>query len=111
QSLMLRDIELQMDDSRLSGEAGLADLSKQALRFDLSLDAINLDRYLPPDTREGAATPGAAASAAAGGAPPEALKALDMQGRLSIGRLVASGLTVSDIEINTRAEGGLIRLA
>ncbi len=111
QSLMLHDIDLQLDDSRLRGEAGLVDLSKQSVRFDLALDAIDLDRYLPPDAPEGAATPGAAAGAAASGAPPEALRALDMQGRLRIGRLVASGLTVSEIEINTRAEGGLIRLA
>ncbi|NMG03972.1 AsmA family protein [Azoarcus taiwanensis] len=111
QSLMLHDIDLQLDDSRLRGEAGLVDLSKQSVRFDLALDAIDLDRYLPPDAPEGAATPGAAAGAAASGAAPEALRALDMQGRLRIGRLVASGLTVSEIEINTRAEGGLIRLA
>ena len=111
QRLMLSDIDLQVDDSRLRGEAGLADLSKQALRFDLSLDTIDVDRYLPPDAPEGAATPGAAAGATASGAPPEVLKSLDMQGRLRIGQLVASGLTVSDMEINTRAEGGLVRLA
>ncbi len=111
QSLMLSDIDLQLDDSRLHGEAGLADLSRQALRFDLSLDAIDVDRYLPPDAPEGAATPGAAAGAAASGAPPEVLNSLDMQGRLRIGQLVASGLTVSELDIHARADGGLVRLA
>lgn len=110
-SIMLRDIDLRLDDSRLSGEAGVADLSRQALRFDLVLDAIDIDRYLPPDAPDGAATPGSAAGAAAGGAPPEALRELDMQGRLRIGSLVVSGLSVSDIDINARAEGGLVRLA
>lgn len=110
-SVMLRDVDLRLDDSRLTGEAGVVDLSRQTLRFDLALDAIDIDRYLPPDAPDGAATPAAVAGAAAGGAPPETLRALDMQGRLRIGRLVASGLTVSDIEINTVAEGGLVRLA
>lgn len=113
-SLALDNLALNLDDSTLTGSAGLSDLATQAMRFDLALDRIDLDRYLPPAARDGSAsapavaTPGAAAAAAG---PPEALRGLTLAGRLQVGTLKLAGLQLSDIDINANAANGVMRLA
>lgn len=110
-SAMFKAIELQLDDSRVTGEAGLSDLARQAIRFDLSLDAIDVDRYLPPRADAPAPAAAPAAAAAAGETDASGLRALNLEGKMRIGRLIVSGLTVSDIEINARAADGVLRVA
>ncbi|HRP96844.1 MAG TPA: AsmA family protein, partial [Rhodocyclaceae bacterium] len=50
--------ELRIDDSTLAGKLGVSDFARGALSFDLALDALDLDRYLPPQSEPAAvATP------------------------------------------------------
>lgn len=49
-SILLKPLKVTLDDSTLSGEAGLADLDSAKLVADLTLDSIRLDDYLPPAT-------------------------------------------------------------
>lgn len=110
--VMLRELDLRLDDSRLTGELGLLDVSRGALGFDLALDTLDLDRYLPPDTPKAAASPGAAAGAVGRDEPSlNALRELDLDGKLSIAQLTASGLRVSDVRLTARAQGGQLRLS
>ncbi|MGH2669799.1 MAG: AsmA family protein, partial [bacterium] len=90
----LDPLALRLDDTAVQGSLGVSDLKKQALRFKLVVDAMDLDRYLPPKpagTGVKAATPGAAAGAAAK-LPVDMLRALDVQGSLGVGKLKASNL-------------------
>ncbi len=120
-SARLGDLVAVLDDSRLSGEMSVADFAKQALRFELALDAIDVDRYLPPpedgDTtprevsgpREGApADPGAEAAVAI--LDPAVLRGLDVVGKFTAGRIKARGLTINDISVEVKAQGGVLRL-
>lgn len=116
--LALRNLEIQLDDSTVRGDVAIVDLSTQALRFDLALDRIDVDRYLPPNSAGNgsspATTPGAGAATAtvaATAGEPVGLRSLNLEGRIGIGQLIVSGLTASDIEINVKADDGLIRLA
>jgi len=63
----LESLKLRLDDSSATGRLGIDDLDAEVLplRFELSVDRLDLDRYLPPD---GAAAPAAGASGGAGGA-------------------------------------------
>lgn len=131
-SVALRDLTVVLDDSNLSGEVTVADFAKQAVRFDLALDAINVDRYLPPSSAGASAQPaagtpaksagtsssqpaGSAARKASGGAEalvdPAMLRGLDIVGKLRVGKLVASGLTMTDISLDVRAQDGVVRVA
>ncbi|RUM94638.1 MAG: hypothetical protein DSZ28_02120, partial [Thiothrix sp.] len=47
-SIHLKPFKATLDESTLSGQVSVIDLAKQALRFDLTLDQLNADRYLPP---------------------------------------------------------------
>jgi AsmA protein len=127
--LIAKPLELRIDDSTLSGELSLLDMNSLALRFDLALDAIDVDRYLAPEkdgSGAGAAPPAASAPGAAGTATMtsastststggsqllnEALRRLDMVGRVKIGKLTAAKLNLSDVDLSVKAADGLIRL-
>jgi AsmA protein len=114
-ALVIKPLTIHLDDSKLNGEVTLPDLKSQALRFNLVLDAIDVDRYMPPESDKPgapapvAATPGAAASAA-GQMPNEALRALDVDGRMTIGKLKVAKLKLSDVDVSIKAKDGLIKL-
>jgi len=106
-SLQFEGFRLELDDSTLEGELGIKDFARQALRFDLALDEIDLDRYLPPRDERTAATPGAAAAAI----DPELLRGRDIVGRLTIGRLYLGGMAISDVEFEVRGEDDVLELS
>ena len=113
-SVSLGRLAVRLDDSSLTGTAGIADFSRGAIRFDLALDAIDLDRYLPPRREGEVKAPPTPAEAAAGGAaalPVETLKALDLDGRLRIGKLKAYQLTSSDVSVTVKARDGLVHVS
>jgi AsmA protein len=67
-SLDLKSLSLQLDQSQISGNLSMVDFAKPALGFKLVIDRFNADRYLPPANpgeSPPAATPAAAAGAAA----------------------------------------------
>ena len=107
----LKPLSIALDDSKLSGSAGLSGFAKPAVRFDLKLDAIDVDRYLPPKTAEqaSAATPGTAAGGA-GELPMQTLRDLDIDGRFQAGKVKVAKLTVTEIVAKLRAKDGLITL-
>lgn len=102
-----------LDDTQLNANASAANFAAPAIRFSVDVDQINVDRYLPPpapDQDPQAATPATAAAAGAGELPLETLRALDVIGKASIGKLVASNATVTQLNVNLKAKEGLIAL-
>jgi len=113
-SVSLGKVNLRLDDSSLTGTAAVADFSSGAIRFDLALDVIDLDRYLPPRREGEVKAPPTPAEAAAGGAaalPVETLKALDLDGRLRIGRLKAYQLNSTDVSVTVKARDGVVNVS
>ncbi|HHJ13064.1 MAG TPA: AsmA family protein [Gammaproteobacteria bacterium] len=110
--LALNGLRLRLDDSTLEGSLSVANFARPALRFDLKLDGIDLDRYLPPQAAapSAPATPTTAATAASGLIPVETLRALDLKGGLAIGTLKAARLRSHDIEMQVTAKDGLLRV-
>lgn len=105
----LSDIDVRLDDTRLRGKASVRSFAQPAIDFDLAVDDMDLDRYLPP----GEETPAAAAAAPAATAllPVDTLRALNLHGNLSAGRLRATGLVMSDLQVAVQARNGLLRFA
>lgn len=108
-SAALSELKILLDDTALTGKLAVEDFARQSLRFDLAVDAINLDRYLPPPSQT---PPPTAGSAAVGTAelPMELLRALDVAGNFRIGKLTASNLTSEEVRITVNAKGGRIRI-
>jgi AsmA protein len=105
-------LDLTLDDTHVRGSAGVDDLDAMALRFDLNVDTINLDRYMAPTPEEQKGAPPAAAAAAK---PPtdlplDAIKTLDARGQLRVGQAVVSKLPFSDIRLPLEAKDGRAHL-
>jgi len=101
-------LEAKLDDTILMGQFGIIDLQKQSLRFDLQLDRIDLDRYLPPESEEQDATP-----QEQGGDEEidlKALRDLDAQGQLRIGEVIVAGLSFTNAVVSVKAANGKLRL-
>ncbi len=106
-------LELRLDDSQLTGRAAVEDLKRLATRFDLALDRINVDDYLPPAS--------ASESASTGGTSPTAttdkielpvalLRSLDMQGTLTVKSLIVKKLQLTDASLAVKAHGGRLEI-
>ena len=105
-------LQLTLDQSQITGQFGVENFAKPGFRFDLSLDEIDADRYLPP-VKEGEQKSAPPASAAAGGAtelPLQTLRDINAKGSLKIGKLKASGITSENVVVTIDAKDGLIKL-
>jgi len=145
-TMQLSKLKLRLDDSTMTGTLGIKNFTKPAIDFNLALDNIDLDRYLPPRQPETVAAADADAvakpaatdvqpkakskakskaesggqqananaknkqKAAAGAFPVEMLRALNLNGRLSIGVLKAYQLRSSDVKISVSAKDGLVQV-
>ena len=109
-SVSLSDILLKLDDSTIKGELKVANFAKPAIRFGLHLDQIDVDRYLPPQSDQPPVPPTAAAAAGAQMIPVETLRALDVDGELTIDQLKAAQLRSSDISMKLVAKNGVVRV-
>jgi AsmA protein len=115
-SASMKDAELtrldaKLDQTRISGKASIKNFSHPAYRFQLAVDALDADRYLPPAAAQSVkpATPAAAAGAGAAELPLPTLRALDVDGDLTVGKLKIANLKLSDIKLGINAAGGVIR--
>jgi AsmA protein len=99
----LADLTLKMRESTMTGRVTMGVRQKPAVRFDLSVDAVDLDQYLPAAGAP-ASTP---AQAAASADPFEALRTLEAEGSLRLGRLRAIGLQFSEIATAFAASNGV----
>ena len=109
-SVSLSNIQLKLDDSTIKGELKVANFTKPAIRFGLHLDQIDVDRYLPPQSEQPPVPPTTAAAAGAQMIPVETLRALDVDGELTIDQLKAAQLRSSDIRMKLVARGGVVRV-
>lgn len=106
-SAKAESLVLRLDDTRAEGTLSIADFASPTVRFDLNADAIDVDRYLPPDS-------GAGHSQGNGGGTPlneiripaETLDAIDATGRARVGMLKLKGLRLSQVELVVNARRG-----
>ncbi len=117
QRLELERLDLALDGTELQGEAAVDDWDGPAVRFAAEVDTLDVDRYLPPPAEENGAegeADGGSAPAGEGGGdggespltalkaveldfPLEPLRSLQLDGRLAIGELRASGLRLESV--------------
>ncbi|MDX1455927.1 MAG: AsmA family protein, partial [Gammaproteobacteria bacterium] len=107
QRAALESLAIDLDDSNISGTLSVEDFERMALRFDLVLDAIDADRYLPPASDS---PTGGDASSEDVAIPVEMLRGLDVLGTLGIGKLTFMGIRSSDIEVGVDARKDQLRL-
>jgi len=108
-SAELADMKLKLDDTTASGSLGIANFDSRALRFNLDVDRINVDRYLAPP----AAAP---KNAKQEQSPPldfplDTLRNLNARGELRVGEAIFSGVKFTRLRLGVTARDGQVRLS
>ncbi len=98
----LHDVKINLDDSELTGDASVINYNKPQYRFDLSLDNINLDRYLPKPDDNDASTEANAGLAIA--APIPLFKGLKANGVFRANTVQANGAKLQSLRIDIASE-------
>lgn len=101
------DIVLQLDDTTAKGMLGVADFNAEALRFDLNVDRINADRYLPPPAEKPAEAP--AADEPPTPIPVDLLRTLNARGQLRVGEAIFAGMKFTKLRLGLNARDGKVR--
>lgn len=111
--LHLKNIKVVLDDTTIAGSFALNDFARPAYRFDITIDDLDADRYMPPAPAQPADSK-AAAPAAAPAAPVviplDMLRSLNVDGGLKIRKLKASGVRSTDISTHVKARDGVINI-
>ena len=111
--LIVNPLTIKFDDSTLTGQAQLSDFSKPAIQFDLAVDTINVDRYMPKqaetDASAGKATGAVPTPAATALIPVETIRSLDIDGVFKVGSLIVNGLKAEQTSVQVQAKNGVLK--
>ncbi|HHJ20633.1 MAG TPA: AsmA family protein [Gammaproteobacteria bacterium] len=111
QSLSLQQIKAQLDDATLSGQFSLRDFARQAMRFDLTIDQLDADRYLPKVTASKTETANSHSPASDDiTLPTELLRKLDLNGTARIQKFTINKLKFENASVTLKANQGLLEV-
>ncbi|MFQ6022529.1 MAG: AsmA family protein [Acidiferrobacterales bacterium] len=99
-------LNAKLDESTLSGKLAVRNFSKPAYAFNLTLDQIDLDRYLPPASPQQKGASGKQDVVAT--LPLDVLRDLNVRGQARINKLKAFGIRSSNVSIKLGAKNGLL---
>lgn len=104
----ISDGELGLDESTLKFSAGAKDFKKPDLAFNLNLDKIDLDRYMPPPTEKPTEPEKTKkGNAASGKIDYGPARKLLLDGKIRIGEIKVSGAKLEDFNMHIKGKGGL----
>ncbi len=105
--VQLKPLNIKLDSSSINGDVRITRFNNPHFAFNLAVDKINIDHYLPPtgadDKKESAAVKEAKAAKTVGG--------LRLDGSIKIASLHASGLNLSNFKADIISAGGETRLS
>jgi AsmA protein len=111
QKVSLTKGNLVLDQSKLKFSADVAEFSKPNLKFDLDLDQINLDRYMPPKGDTPPEEKSSEPTEPAGKKPDYGpLRRLILDGALKIAKLTINKANLEDVVLQIKANNGVFNL-
>ena len=113
-NLLLKQLQVKLDNTQLTGTVGLADIEQQRFLIDLNVDQINLDDYLPRTAAaDSAETKPAKQSVKTEEAlllPVAALRAINADAALKVSKLTANKIDLADLRFIATSNGGVINI-
>jgi AsmA protein len=101
------DLAMKLDDSNIKAKVSVSDFAALRSTFDVAIDKLDVDKYLPPKKAGEPAKPAPTAQ-------PEQpidfspLKKLDTSGSVRIGDLKASNIKMQSVRVDVRAKNGVL---
>jgi uncharacterized protein involved in outer membrane biogenesis len=104
----LDNLQLQLDDSLLTGKINVNLLQPHQLDFNLAVDQFNVDRYLPPESSvKKSPNPSTETEELL---PVALLKKLQVQGVLKVRQLQTMGAKLSDVTLSIKGKNGQLQV-
>ena len=109
--VVLSDGVLNLDQSNLTFSLSAVEFSRPNVKFDLNLDQIDADRYMPPKSdKPKGEQPSEPAEAGRKKTDYTPLRRLIMDGRIKIGNLIVNKAKIQDVSLQIKANNGIITL-
>ncbi|UYZ84659.1 AsmA family protein [Entomomonas sp. E2T0] len=124
-AVALNDLKIKLDSTNFTGNIAITDLAKQAIKVKLTGDSINVDNYLPPETKQTAQNTKATTTTTGTGKTvtvnqpvwsndamfdPKSLRGLDIDADLTINQLTVKKLPWQGFGAKLTAKNGVINL-
>jgi AsmA protein len=115
-SVSLEELTVKLDDTTLKGTGSVKNFARPAITVQADVDDLDVDRYLAPKGEGGAAKAEPAAKTEDAAAPAQepdlsALRDLDLTAKLTMGKVKAMNLRVTDILLEARAKDGVLTVS
>ncbi len=109
-SIELQKLDMSLDDSLVKGSFGIKDFSEPASHFALTIDTLDLDRYLAPVNKSTKAivTPSVLVATGFSIVPVETLRTYTAEGKVSLGKLKVNDLVMQDVDLTLNTKNGLV---
>jgi AsmA protein len=107
-SMALNSMDFTLDDTHMTGSAGIKDFKTRAIGFDLDVDKFDADRYLPPQQLGTPDKPREEIDLDKVGLPLRTLRVLDAHGRVHVGNFTLLGAKLGDLSFALDAQDGLV---
>lgn len=103
------DLAMKVDESNIKAKFAVADFAALRSTFDIAIDKLNVDKYLPPKK------PGETAKTPAGSHPEQPIdfspiRKLDVAGSVRIGDLIASNIKMQNVRVDVKAKNGRLEV-
>jgi len=103
-SARFEKLQATLDDTHLKGTLAF-DVASEAVKFDLSVDTLDVDRYLPPPAKAGVPAPAPAPKTAEAESKP-----LEANGTLTAGSIHAAPLDLSNVRVTVATRDRVMRI-
>lgn len=100
--------------SQVKAKVGVNNFSNPAIRFDVDVDQLDADLYLPKKPQGGAAAKSDSKADSAAGEQPfdlSALKKLNLEGSLRLGALKVANVKSSQLRLDVKAHNGTLNIS
>ncbi|MGB3212795.1 MAG: AsmA family protein [Desulforhopalus sp.] len=126
--VMLTDSNIALDDTSIKLDATAKDFSRPDLAFNLDIDSIDVDRYLPPKDQKSTSASGQSKTAGKEAVPQgnetaasgqvkakeginyDPLRKLVLKGTMKLGSVKVSGGTLSNLALDVKGKDGLFTI-
>ena len=95
------NLNAKLDDSTIQTKLSMNQFANPRINFDIAIDQLDVDRYLPPSTKATQPTPESPIDFSA-------LKAFNASGSVRIGQLKVANLKSSNVRLDVKADSGRI---
>ena len=115
ETLGLSSLVVSMLDTELTGNASVTSFEKPQVKFSLASKKLDLDKLLPTSSAEEKQEENAQRSTTSDNEPIElptqTLRDLHVNGDISVGTLIISGMTMTNLKATLKAKEGLLQVS